>query len=224
MADVTFTKFNPHISKAKAMHRPAGYDKAVIRPSPHATAPHMGMPHPMQTRNGRVRFRFWYDAIIDWMLLNPDKTLKQCAKDLGRKEDTIYTITSSDIFKHRLAERRADYNARLAAGICEAASGVALAAMKEIHTRIVDNPAKIPTVVLDRIANTAMERLGYGVAPAAPTVQINNDLRTVAVSAETLREAQASMREVHRANSEIIEVVEPIRVSRRDEPELDPLL
>ena len=127
-----------------------------------SSAPHMGMPHPVATRHGRLRFRFWYDAIIDWMLLNPDKTLKQCAEFLGRKPDTIYSITSSDIFKARLAQRRQDYNDRLAAGISEAAGNVAMSSLQEIHRRVRDNAAAIPTVVLNDIANKALDRLGYG--------------------------------------------------------------
>jgi hypothetical protein len=171
-----------------------------------------------------MRFRFWYDAIIDWMLVNTDKPLKDCGKAIGRSEHTIYCIVSSDIFKHRYAQRRQEYNERLSANIGDAASGVALAALNEIKSRIDDNPAKIPTVVLNDIANKALERMGYGVAPVAPLVQINNDQRSIAVSANALLEAKASMREVHEANTRIVSVEEPSRISRREEPDLEDIL
>lgn len=192
-------------------------------PIPKAIAYH-GKPATPYMRKSRQRFRFWYDAIIDWMLVNPDKPLKQCAKDLGRGEDTIYTITSSDIFRARLAERRQDFNDRLAMSLGDAAGGVAVAAMMELKKRIVDNPAKIPTVVLNDIANKTMERLGYGTAPVAPAVQVNNITNTVSVSSDALKEAKAAMREVHRTNAETVIVEEPVKISRREQQNLEDLL
>lgn len=204
-------------------HRAIGHDVAVRHPSGAAVAPHQGKPYPVTSRNGRMRFRFWYDAIIDWMLLNSDKPLKQCAKDLGRSEDTIYTITSSDIFKARYAQRRQEFNERLQEQIGDAASGVALAAMTEIQRRIVSNAAAIPTVVLNDIANKTLERIGYGVAPVAQTVINNNTGPTLSVSVDTLREAKAAMQEVHRQNSTIIDV-EPAKLSSKETRDLESLL
>lgn len=188
---------------------------------------HMGKPHTPYMRAGRQRFRFWYDAIIDWMLMNPDKNLRDCAKALGRGEGTIYSITSSDIFKARLAQRRQDYNDQLAQGIGDAASGVALAALTEIRKRINENAAKIPTVVLNDIANKSLERLGYGSAPVAPpAVQINHTTNTgpqISVSVQTLLEAKAAMQDLHRSNATIIDM-EPTKLSSKEERDLESII
>lgn len=174
--------------------------------------PHEGKPHTYaRNMTRRLRFKFWYDAIIDWMLCNPDKTLKQCAKDLGRNVDTIYMITSSDIFKSRLASRRQELNTRLAEGIAEATSDVALSAMNEIRKRIIENPAKIPTVVLNDIAAKALDRLGYGVQPVSP-ITINTG-PTLSVSTEVLNEAKLAMRQAQQMNAQIVE--EPSSFSRK---------
>lgn len=192
---------------------PAG----ASQPSPHH-------PYNTHTKNGRQRFRFWYDAIIDWMLVNPDKSLVECSKALGRSVDTLYTITASDIFKARLAERRQQFNDRLAMGLAAATSGVAMAAMVELQKRITDNPAKIPTVVLADVASKTMKSLGYGTDPVAAPVQVNNITNTISVSADTLKEAKAAMRDVQRTNAETVIVEEPTKLSRREQQNLEDIL
>lgn len=158
-------------------------------------------PAPM-VRGSRAKFRFWYDNIIDWMLVNPQGTIKECAEALGRKPDTLYAITGSDLFKARLADRRADYNVRLADSLAAASSGVALSALSVIQDRISNNPEKIPTGLLSDIADKALNRLGYGVAPVATSgVTITNQ---ILVSPTALREAQERMRQVQQMNAQDI--------------------
>lgn len=182
---------------------------------------YMGKPHSPNVI--RQRFKFWYDAIIDWMLLNPDKDLKDCAVALKRNYNTLNDIARSDIFKARLATRRHEYNQHLSAKIGEATQNVALAALNEIANRITTNAAAIPTVVLKDVMDTALERMGYGVKPIGPAVTVvNNDNRTVGVSADVLREAKQSMQDLHRHNASII-TVEPTRVSRLEESPLESL-
>lgn len=183
-----------------------------------------GAPHKPDPLRPRERFRFWYDAIIDWMLLNPDKDLTDCAKAMNRNVNTIYSVTHSDIFKARLAQRRHDFNQRLTAQIGEATQNVALAALNEIRTRITTNAAAIPTVVLKDVADSALERMGYGVKPVGPQVVVNNnDNRTIGVSAEVLREAKESMKQLHQQNSQIIDM-EPTKGSYTEQKSLESLI
>lgn len=171
---------------------------------------YMGKPPPPNVRGQRVKFRFWYDTIIDWMLLNPSAPLTECAKALNRGEGTIRHIVGSDIFKERLAARRTDYNMRLANALVDSSSEVALSSMKEIQKRIADNPAKIPISQLIDINDKIMNRLGYGVAPVAQQTNVN--VTNVSVSPAALKEAQQLARRVQEINSTAIEVPAPAKL------------
>lgn len=160
---------------------------------------YQGKPSSPALRGSRQRFRYWYDHIIDWMLVNPGKPMADCAKVVGRSLATIYIVTNTDIFKARLADRRNEYNARLSTDIAAASSNVALLALGELSTRLSENAAKIPIGIVADIADKALNRLGYGVAPVvnAPVTVTAN----VVVSPLALREAQEKMRTVQELNS-----------------------
>lgn len=177
---------------------------------------YQGRPSSATLRNSRIRFRYWYDNIIDWMLVNPGKPMGDCAKAVGRSVSTIYIVTASDVFKARLADRRSDYNARLSSDIAAASSNVALLALGELQSRLSDNPAKIPIGMIADITDKALNRLGYGVAPVVqgPTVHVTTQ---VLVSPGALREAQEKMRTVQELNSrDIVERSTLVKHSRKD--------
>lgn len=187
-------------------------------PPPRETL-YQGHPAPPLSRAQRQRFRWWYDAIIDWLLTNPNKPLNQCAKDLGRGEATIRTIMNTDIFKSRLAARRMDVNLRLADALVDTTAGVALSAMRIIQERLTENPDKIPIGVINDIGNKALERLGYGVKPiVSPATVVNTGPQItqniVQVSPAALQEAQLKMRQLQQINSTVVEVKEYIDVPR----------
>jgi hypothetical protein len=176
---------------------------------PPANTLYQGRPAPPISRAQRQRFRWWYDNIIDWMLANPDKPLADCAKAVGRSADTIRTISNTDIFKSRLADRRTDMNLRMADALVELSSSVAMSSLREIQTRLRDNPAKIPLGSLSDIADKALNRLGYGVAPVVPPPQPTTVNVAIQVSPNALKEAQENMRRLQTINSTAVEESEP---------------
>jgi hypothetical protein len=54
-----------------------------------------------------------HEALIDWMLTNPDRPLKFAAEDLGYTVSYIYAIRCSDMFKAAYEERRQAVNGAL---------------------------------------------------------------------------------------------------------------
>lgn len=164
---------------------------------------YQGRPSPPIARAQRQRFKFWYDDIIDWMLVNPDKSVKECAKYLGRSAETLYTITNTDIFKSRLSQRRQDLNIRMADAIAGETSAVALMALQEVRKRIADNPAAIPIGQLVDISDKTLNRLGYGVSPVVNGPQSVTNNTIVAVSPSVLRDAQDAMRRIQDVNSTV---------------------
>lgn len=47
-----------------------------------------------------------HDAIMDWMIANPDKTLGECAVEMGYTQPWLSVIVNSDMFQARYRERR----------------------------------------------------------------------------------------------------------------------
>lgn len=156
---------------------------------------------PVDNGNGKAvpTFKWWYESIIDWMLLNPGSSLADCAKALGRTPVTVRMIARSDAFRARFAQRRAEYNNQLANQLTDQATKLALASLNVLTDRVTNNPAKIPTAELTDLTSKVLDKLGYGVKPTGATanVQVN-----VGVSQDVLREAQRAMRTVQTINAE----------------------
>lgn len=145
------------------------------------------------------RFRWWYPAIADWMLRNPGKPLMECAKELGKHANTIYMITSADMFKTYFAERQKDWVTRHDAALREKTMRVAEGALDALAVAVEKKKDQIPVATLTTIATSALDRLGYSPNKAAPAigavnVQQNSGPTFVTVDASALLEAQAAIR------------------------------
>lgn len=166
----------------------AARSAALASPVPLGT-PHAGKPH-------RQRFSHWYESIIDWLIANPGGSIRDCAKALGRGESTVYIVTTSSLFKARYAERRREHAALLSSSLIETQENLAFDVLSELHTRVRENPAKISTQLLTEIANSTLQRLGYGApqtAPQAAPVTVNIDARVMEEARALARSHQAHL-------------------------------
>lgn len=140
------------------------------------------------------KFRFWYDAIIDWMIANPGGTHKACAEALGRSAQTINMIVASDMFKARWAERRMELNTMYSEAIMLKTSRVAVLALDALEERLESAPRTIPVGSVADIAKQSMEALGFG-APkagqAVPTQEVH-----VHVGGDVLAQARERLRTI----------------------------
>ena len=132
------------------------------------------------------KISWWYDAILDLMLLHPEWSKKDIAADLKVTPAAIYLITNSDIFKARFAQRREEFNGRLDGSIHARLLAVADKSLAIIGDVLEKKRDSIPLPQLREIAEGALDRLGYGVSKNAPpaTTQVNvqvNDSRSVVV-------------------------------------------
>jgi len=142
-----------------------------------------------------------HEAILDWMLLNPDKSQNDCARALGYSVAWLSVVVNSDLFQARLAMLHQEKREHGIFTIAEKLAGLAdLAIEKTIKSVEVSAD---PGFVLSA-AEVALKRLGYGAKAPVPTgpTTINN---TMVVATETgLREAVEIMREVKRNTPEMI--------------------
>jgi len=141
------------------------------------------------------RFHWWYDSLIDWMLTNPDKPLKEAAVAFSVTPNFIYMLNSSDLFRERFAERRSQINSQLHSEILDRTARVASKGLQEIEKRLDNQDVKKMNMdTLADVTDKALQRLGYG-APKGPQIVVNNtNVVETAASASAITAARESIR------------------------------
>lgn len=165
------------------------------------------------------RWMWWYDAIADWMIANPDGRLYDCAKELNKGAATISSIINTDMFKAHLAERKAAWAAKHDDALLARVRRVANLGLDGIAEHLEKKRDSVPLQRLNEVTMSALDRLGYSPAKAAVTnVQVNSSGATQvnfpAVTPLQLEEARAALRRVEekKRDTEILNIV-PIPVA-----------
>lgn len=145
------------------------------------------------------RWRWWYPAIADAMLRNPDYSQEKIARELGKTPVTISMIVNTDLFRDYFAQRRKDWERTHDASLVQKTMKVASSALDILAESMEKKRDSIPIGQLTQIATSALDRLGYSPnKPAAPagglTVNAQNAQLVMPVSADQLREAQDAIR------------------------------
>lgn len=133
-------------------------------PGPHAQSP----APKLQVK----KMSWWHEALVDWMLLNPDKNKKEMAEAFGKDYQTIVVITNSEVFKARFEQARAGLTSRVLATAKERLEGVANGSLGALADRIHADADKIPTKELREIADMSLRNLGYGPQGSSGGVQV----------------------------------------------------
>lgn len=149
------------------------------------------------TRQGKT-FRYWHDAIIDLMLLEPSITQSEISKRLRRGYATISLVMNSDLFKARYEQRRREFQQCVSEGIKDKLVKVANVGLELTLETLEKKRTAIEIADLTKITESALDRLGYAPPKNGSTaVQVNvNTANTVApVSREALESARNTLRE-----------------------------
>ena len=145
----------------------------------------------------------WYDGIIDDILANPGTTVKDTAARLGRSPSTISAITSSDLFRARWEQRRAQFSMALDLHLSQKLASVAEKALDHTIEQLDKKRDTIPLPILKDLALGSLDRLGYGPKPApAAAVQVN--VNAGAASPEALERARERMRALELRSSPLV--------------------
>jgi hypothetical protein len=83
-----------------------------------------------------------HDMVINWMLLNPDRSLRECADYFGYSQPWLSTLIHTDLFQARLKERQAVVFAQIAQTVPEkltALSDIATEKLTEAITKSEDS-------------------------------------------------------------------------------------
>jgi hypothetical protein len=143
------------------------------------------------------RWLWYYDAIADWMIANPGGDLHDCAKHIKRHYHTVQQIVRSDTFRDFFRRRREEFREHHDATIISRTTKVAEKALDLMLDKMESQADKIPMKMLTEIAQTSLDRLGYGPKQEPPKVEVNVDSRSVVmvpISAAALEEARDAIR------------------------------
>lgn len=162
--------------------------------------------------------RWWWEALIDWMVANPGKSLKEASSSHGGPIDvtyqTILNVTTSDLFKARLHARKQEVSLGVDLAIIGRTTKIAVLGLDAIQNVLEKKRDQIPLEELQAVTSSALDRLGYGPKPPAGgavaavnlTVnqQLNVDPASVAEARNLLRQREAALAALPPPRSESI--------------------
>src|SRR6266540_5183491 len=104
----------------------------------------LAIPFSAPTAEQPARLHYWYDAIIDLLLVEPTLTQKDIAIRLERHPATVGMIMNSDLFRARYEQRRGTQSAALTQAINTRLSRVALQALELTEEILTEEQTAIP--------------------------------------------------------------------------------
>lgn len=104
-----------------------------------------------------------HSMIMNWMVLNPDKPLRECAEHFGVTQAWLSTVIHSDVFQAEFQEKLKNIHNHCAQSIPEKLRVVTDIALDKLATKVAES--EDPEFILDA-ADKALHRMGYAPASA----------------------------------------------------------
>jgi hypothetical protein len=155
---------------------------------------------------------WWHEHLADWMIMNPDRDIRDAAMIFSCSVNYLYMLKNSDSFKEYWAFRRKQVSAAVEGktvenlgGLHEKISAVADMALDQLLEQLDKNGlaqrAGAPLLDHDDLRGTAdmaLKKLGYGI-PAQGAGGSSPQLTQVNVSidASLLASAREKMKQLH---------------------------
>lgn len=148
-----------------------------------------------------------HEAILNYLLENPTRSLGETAAHFGITQPWLSCIIHSDAFQSKLRERQDTvFHHTVVATIKDKAALVAHAALDKLADQLANGLVQDPKQLTDT-ADKILGRLGYGGnngAQSGVTVNVNNN--TVTVDRALL---EAARERIGRTRVEVLEVTSP---------------
>lgn len=126
------------------------------------------------SENAIARLSYRHEAIMNWLVMNPHKKLRDCAEELNYSQTWLSQLIHSDIFQAKLQEKHADVFTEIAQNIPVKMRGLADLAIEKV-TEVLERSEE-PALIVD-IFDKTLSRLGYGPGKSgqnmAPSAQVN---------------------------------------------------
>lgn len=132
-----------------------------------------------------------YEAIMDWMIMNPGRPMKELADAFGYSQAWLSSIINSSCFQARMAEKRGEITALVALDLPQKISSAAHMAVDRMTEHMERNPD--PQFALE-VAKLTFPALGYGAKHGGITInQQGATVQQVFATPAELAEARALM-------------------------------
>lgn len=104
-----------------------------------------------------------HNMIMNWLVLNPDRSLRECADHFGVTQPWLSTVIHSDVFQAEFQQKLQNIHVRCAESIPEKLRAVADIALEKLADKVAQS--EDPEFILDA-ADKALHRMGYAPASA----------------------------------------------------------
>ena len=125
-----------------------------------------------------VKLSTTHEMLMNWLVLNPEKSLRECADHFGYTQSWVSQIIHSDLFQHALKEKQERIAVKVAESIPEKLARAADVAVEKLTEQL--EKTEDPEFILSA-TDKILHRMGYAPQssrnPAggpAPTNQQNN--------------------------------------------------
>lgn len=143
------------------------------------------MPSFSLNRQPIKKLSWWHESIVDWMLLNPEGKLGQCARDLGVTASWLSTIVNSQLFRELLAKRRLEHASNISTSVIDKTQGITHLALELVEERLSrDDVMPLSYKEIRETAELGLKAMGY-TARSGGAVVINNPSGAVQVNTVT---------------------------------------
>ena len=154
-----------------------------------------------------AKISFSHEAIINWLVLNPEKQLRDCAAYFGYTQAWLSTIIHSDIFQAKLRARQDEVFGEIVEGIPEKLRALADVSIEKLTQQVEQFDS--PRLAMDA-CSLALKSLGYGApAPRGPVVQnVQNNFQVSAEDLANIRQKMLAQSLGNTPNADVINQVE----------------
>lgn len=155
------------------------------------------------------RISHTHEQVMNWLILNPQRSLRECADEFGYTQAWLSTLIHSDIFQAKLRERQEEVFSRVASSIPQKLAAVTHVALEKLADKVAES--EDPEFILDA-ADRALHRMGYAPqsarnpagSPASGGHLPGNTTNVFMLGANDLHEARQIMQAAGRAMSETV--------------------
>jgi len=148
-----------------------------------------------------AKISYRHEAIIDWLLANPDRPLIACARELGYTQAWLSVIINSEMFQAAYHARATRYHAEVEASIRDRMLATASLSLEATAERISRGDAS-ERLLTDTNKNV-LQMLGYGASrePGNGGGGQHVHFHQTNVDAKTILEARERAAKRHLGNS-----------------------
>lgn len=141
-----------------------------------------------------------HEAIMLWLLANPEKKLRECAEHFGVSQVWLSVIIHSKAFQDSFAEHRDEYYSGVADDLGDKLHSLAHLCVDKLADKVEDSE---DPVFLAKTATDVLSRLGYGAktnvtlnAPAGSNVSMTITSPEAIARAEDARRRLRQLKEI----------------------------